>query len=109
MMEANAPLGINKIIGRPVVIVEGFPYLKSVIDRYGEGRAKFACGTLHVLDVLLVRKLGGMNTHDNKSLVLVFPVPFAHIGQDVAAIDTTEGPEIHQHHLAAQRLNRERR
>ena len=61
-----------------------------------------------VLDVLLVLELRRVDA-DHDQLVAVFPLEIRQVRHQVQAVDAAVGPEVEQHHLAAQLAQRQRR
>ena len=109
MVVANAALGVDEIVGRPVLVLEGAPDGEIIVhgDRIVDAQAAH-----RVADVglgLLEGELGRVDADDDQALVLVLLGPGANVGQGAQAVDAGVGPEIDDHDLAAQLLRRQGR
>ncbi len=106
VVKADLSRGIDKVIRRPVLIVETTPDLVVVIHRDRIGDAEILHCFADVRFVLFEGKLRGVNANDHQAAVLVFLIPGLDIRQRAQAVDAGVCPEIHQNHFAAQRLKR---
>ncbi len=94
---------------RPVAVVEAAPDRELVVDRHRVVDLQFLHRALHVAQVALEGELRRMHADHHQALVAVTLFPLAHIGQGAQAVDAGIGPEIDQHHLAAQAFGGQRR
>ena len=109
MMGADAALGIDEIMRRPILIVEGLPDGEIGIQRHRIGDAQTFHRLLHIGGIFFEGEFGRMHAQDHQAVILVLFRPGANVRQGAQAVDAGIGPEIHQHHLAAQRRARQRR
>ena len=108
VVKADTALAIDKIMRWPVVVVEGAPDGKVVIDRDRKRDAQIVQCALDITDVFFISELWLMNADHDQPLVFVLAVPLPHVRQGVAAVDAAKSPKIDQHHLAAQLIGRKR-
>jgi len=104
-----APLCVDEIERRPIVVAKAAPDSVVAIDRHRIGDASRLQGALHIVDILLEWEFGRVHADDHQSAILVFLGPAADIGKLTQPVDAGVGPEIDEHDLAAQCLGRERR
>ncbi|MNF75011.1 hypothetical protein D3C84_570620 [compost metagenome] len=100
----NAPLGVGKIVGRPILIVESSPDLEFIVDGHRVVDTQVLHGFGDVAYVALEGEFGRMDANHHQPLIAVFFSPGFYIGQAAQAVDAGVSPEIHQHYLALQRL-----
>ena len=109
MVVADVALGIDEIMRRPVLVVEGAPDRIVVVDRDRIVDLEIGDGLAHVVDVLLEGELRRVHADHDQALVLVLLGPGADVGNRAQAVDAGVGPEIDQHDLALEALRRQRR
>ena len=109
MMVADTAFGIDEVMRRPVVVIERAPDLVVVVDGHRIIDLEIGHCLLDVTDDLLEGEFRRVHADYHKTLVLVFVGPCADVRQRAQAIDAGIGPEIDQHHLALERLARQRR
>ena len=109
MMVADAALGVDEIVRRPILIVEGAPDRVVVVDRDGIGDLQIGDRLLHVVDALLEGEFGRVHADHDEALVLVLLGPGADVGDGTQAVDAGIGPEVDEHDLALERLRGQRR
>ena len=101
--EADPPLGVDEVLGRPVLVAVGVPGRQVVVlgDRVVDAVAldRF----LDVAGVLLEGELGRVDADDRQAVLAVAPVPGLQVGQRAQAVDAAVGPEVDQDDAAAQR------
>ena len=105
---AHATLAIQKIRGRPVLVLVRVPdRLVVVLDDW---IAKVVLGdrVAHVRLVALERELGRVHADDHEPGLPVALVPRLEIRQRADAVDAGIGPEVDEHGMAAQLGERER-
>ncbi len=102
VMVAHAPLGIDEIMRRPILVFEGAPDGIVVIDGDGIGDLEIADRLLDVVDVLLECELRRMHADHHQPLILVLFRPGADIGNGAQAVDAGVGPEIDENDFALQ-------
>src|ERR1700731_2299085 len=109
MVMADAPFRIDEIGSWPIFVTERLPDRVIIVD--GDRIVDFQTsdGLTNIADIPLEREFRRVYPDDDKAVIPVFLSPGPDIGQRMQAIDTIERPEIDQHHLAAQRLRRQRR
>jgi hypothetical protein len=99
---AHAPLCVDEIEGRPIVVAEAAPDRIVVVDRDRIRQLHHLHGTTNVVGVVLERELGRVHADDDEPLIPVFLGPGAHIGNRAQPVDAGVSPEIDEHDLAAQ-------
>ncbi len=107
MQVPDAPLGVDQVVGRPIVVVKGAPQLAVVVDGDRIGDAEIPDGLFDIGLVALKGEFRGVDADDNQALIAIGLVPGLHIGQRAQTVDARIGPEIDQHDLATQALWRE--
>src|SRR3984893_13481181 len=108
MVMADAPFRIDEIGSWPIFVTERLPDRVTIVDDDGIVDFQTSDGLAHIADIPFEREFRRVYTDDDKAVIPVFLSPGPDIGQRMQAIDTIEGPEIDQHHLAAQSLRRQR-
>ena len=108
LMMPDAPLRIDDVERRPIVIVERPPHRKIIVD--GDGIIDFHLlrGLTDVVDVSLKHELGRVHADNDQSLVLVSLGPRAHMRKCAEPIDTGVSPEVDENDLPAQVRRRQR-
>ena len=81
LMMANMPLRIDKIEGRPIVVLEGTPDRMVAIDRDRILDPQVFRGSTNVIDVFLKCELRRVHADHDQSAILVFLGPRADIGK----------------------------
>src|SRR3954464_5693481 len=104
MMAAYVALRIDKVMRRPVLIIERLPDRVVVIEGHRIFNPEIAHGALHVAFVLFERKFGRVNPEHDQAMILVPLVPTRDVWQGTQTVDTGVGPEVDQDHLAFQGL-----
>ncbi|MNE72076.1 hypothetical protein D3C80_1679880 [compost metagenome] len=102
MAISNLPLGIDKIVGWPVLVIERTPDRVVVINGHRVVDSQLGDFVAHVADDLFVAVFRGVNANHHQAILLVFLRPVDDVRQAVLAVDAVISPEIHQYHLAAQ-------
>ncbi|MCY1401498.1 hypothetical protein D9M71_166180 [compost metagenome] len=101
---ADASVGVDEVVRRPVLVVEGAPDRVVVVDGDRIVDAELAHRLGHIAYIALEGEFRRVHADHHQPLVAVFVRPGFHVGQGAQAVDAGVGPEIHQHHLAAQAL-----
>ena len=109
MVMANLALGIDKVVRRPILVVEGPPDRVVIVERNGITDLEIGNGVAHVVDILLEGEFGRVHPDHHEALVFVLLGPGSHIGNGAQAVDAGVCPEIHQDDLALERICGERR
>ena len=104
MVGADAAFGVDEIMGRPVIIIEGAPDRVVIVDGDGIIDVQIGDRLLHIGDHLLEGEFRRMHADHDQTLVAILFRPGPHIRQAAQAIDAGIGPEIDQHDLALERL-----
>ncbi len=104
----DSPLLVDQIERRPILVVVGVPRRIVVVLRDREGDAEALDRTLDVVRVAFERILGRVDAHHHQPLIAELLIPGLHVGQHVDTVDAGIGPEVDQHHLAAQLLHAQR-
>src|SRR6266446_2975190 len=81
LMVPNAPLRIDNVKGRPILVLESAPYRKVAIDRDRIVDPHVLGGSANVVDVLLECEFGSVDADHDQALILVFLGPCADIGE----------------------------
>lgn len=87
------------------------------VDLQGRSSAEFVLSAdqehrrrlAHIADVSLEDEFRRVSAASDEAVIAVFFGPGPDKGQRVQAIETIDGPEIDKNHLAARRLQRQRR
>lgn len=98
----HLPFAVNQVMGWPIAVAIGVPGGVGVILCHWPCHAEIADGFGDVGRVAFKREFGGVDADDNKPLVGKGCVIGLEIGDSADAIDAGIGPEINQHHFAAQ-------
>lgn len=98
-----------KIQRGPVLVAEGVPDRVAAVDRDRIGQVQRGGEMLDACRVLFEFEFRRMHADDDQARVLVLRGPGAQPRRRAHPVDARIGPEIHEHHLAAQRLHVERR
>ncbi len=109
MVVADLALRIDEVMRRPVLVVEAAPDRIVVVQRDRVVDAQILHRLGHVGRILLEREFRRVHADHHQAVVLVLVGPAAHVRQRADAVDAGVGPEIDQHHLAAQRFGGQRR
>jgi hypothetical protein len=104
----DAALLVDQVDGRPVLVAEGLPGGVVVVLRDRVLDAQFPDRVLDVFRGLLVGEFGRVHADHHQAAVLVLGMPVLHVGKVVQAVDAGVGPEVDEHHLAAQLLQLQR-
>ena len=99
---ADVALGIDQVVGGPVLVLVGVPGLVVVVDGHRVLDAETGRLALHVGYHVLEVELRGAHPDDHQAVLGVVAVPGFDVGQGALAVDTGVGPEVHQDHLAPQ-------
>src|SRR5262245_23413602 len=102
MMMARAPLRVDEIERRPILVLEAAPYGIVVVDGDRKSQSHRLCGLAHVIEVFLEAELGRVYADHHQSLILVFLGPGTDVGHRAQPIDAGIGPEIDEDDLSAQ-------
>ena len=105
---AHAARRIDEVVGGPEPVVECAPDTIVVVHRHGVVDAQVAHRLANICLIFFKRELGGVNAKDDQAAVLVLLVPGLDVGQRTQAVDAGVGPEVDDHHLAAQGFGGER-
>ena len=100
---------IDKVMGRPVFIVECVPDGVVAVERDGVRDGKLLHGLLHVGQLLLEVELRRVDADDHQAAVLVLFRPGADVGNRAQAVDTGVGPEVDEDDLSFELLRGQRR
>ncbi len=107
-MEADPPLDIRDVHGRPEVIRECAPDRVVVVER---DRVLDAEGTRlrdDVVEVPLEAEFGRVDAHDRQAGVRVFRGPGPNIGEGAEPVDAGVGPEVDEDDPSAKPIRRQR-
>lgn len=99
-MVTDLTIGIDQVMGRPIVVFEGAPDIVVVVDGNGIVDLEVANRFADVVDLLFKGKFRRMNANDDKPLILVFFCPGADKGNGANAVDAGVGPEVDKDDLA---------
>jgi HKD family nuclease len=102
MRVSNHALRVDEVEGWPVAVVEVAPDRTAAVDGNREAHAELRDGAAHVVEVALEAELRRVNADDDESLVAVFLRPGAYLRQGPLPVDAGVGPELDEHHLAAE-------
>jgi hypothetical protein len=104
LMMADLSRGVDEVEGRPVVVVEGAPDRVVVVNRDRVADPQVLDGSADVVQIVLDVELGGVHADHDQPVIPVFLGPGAEVGQGAEPVDAGVGPEVDQHHTAAQPL-----
>ena len=99
---------VDKVLGWPVLVLEGAPGLVVVVLRYRVLQVVVVPCHDDVLRQLLELELRRVYAQDHEPLVGILVVPLLYIGECPDAVDARIGPEVDQHDLPPLVLHRER-
>ena len=85
VMEPHAPVAVEEIDGRPVVVVERPPDREVVVDHHRVADVELAGRAAHVLEVVLEAELGRVRADENEAAVAIPLVPRPHVPAGCAA------------------------
>ena len=106
---ANPALRVDEVERRPVLVVESAPDAEVAVDR---DRKRDPVGVRRPVDVrraLLELEFRRVHADHDESGVLVLLGPGADVRHRPQAVDARVGPDVDQHHLAAEALRGQRR
>ena len=106
---ADLALGVDQVLGRPVLVAPGVPGAVVVVLRDRVAQPAAGDRVAHVAGVLLELELRRVDADDGQPAVAVALVPGPQVRQRADAVDARVGPEVDQHDLPAQLAQRERR
>ncbi len=78
---AQAALGVDQVVRRPVMVLEALPQLGVIIDGHRIGDAEILDRLAHIGRVALEGELGGVDANDDEPLAAIGGVPRLDIGQ----------------------------
>ena len=105
---AHPSLGIDEVRGRPVLVLVRLPDRVVVVLDHRIAEAVLGDRVAHVRLVALERELRRVHAHDHEPGPPVAPVPRLQVRQRADAVDAGVGPEVDQHRVAAQPVERQR-
>ena len=105
---AHAPLAIQEVGRRPVLVLVRLP--DRVVVVLDDRILKVVLGdrVAHVRLVALERELGRVHPDDHEPGLAVAAVPRLQVRERADAVDARVGPEVHEHGVPAQVVERER-
>ena len=108
VVEADPPLAIGDVHGRPEVVVEGAPDPVVAVDRDRVLDAEGARMGDDVVDVMLEAELGRVDTDHRQPGVRVLRGPCTDIWRRSQPVDARVGPDVDEDDASAQSLRRQR-
>ena len=106
---ADPPLGVGEVDRGPVVVVERGPDRVVAVDRDRIVDAQLLDRPADVADIVFDVELGCVHADHHEPVALVLLGPGTDVGQRAKPVDAGVGPEVDQHHPAAQVRCRQRR
>ena len=106
--EPHPTLGVDQVVGRPVLVVVRVPGRGVVVLHHGIGEAEVADRLLHVRGLLLERELGRVDADHGEPVLVVLLVPGLDVGQRADAVDAGVGPEVDEHDLPPELVEAQR-
>src|SRR3974390_3805529 len=91
---ADAPLRVDEILRRPIIVVEGAPDDVAAVNRNGIVAPQRFSLPADVINVLFKSEFRRMHADDDQSLVLVFLRPSAQVGLRAQPVDAGVRPEM---------------
>src|SRR3954451_2434410 len=89
-----ASLRVGEVQRGPVVVVEGSPYRKVVVDRDRVIDPQVLHGAVNVVRVVFESEFGGVYRNHGQIVIGVFFRPGAEVGQLPQPVDADVGPEV---------------
>ena len=109
MMPAYVTLRIDKVVCRPVLIIERLPDGVVVIQSHREILdPEVTHGALHIASFSFECKFRSVNPENDQAVILISFVPVRYVWQRAQTVDAGISPEVDQDDLASQGLWRER-
>src|SRR5215475_2636776 len=99
MMETDLAIYVDKVVCRPILVVEGIPYCIVVVHCHRVGDAEVMDGFLYICLIFFEWKLGRMNPDDDQTTVFVLLGPCLYIWERAQTIDAGVGPEVDNDNL----------
>ena len=109
VMMTDAPLRVDEVDRRPVLVAERPPDGVLAVDRHRVVDAHVRDRLAYVVDVLLELELRRVNADHHQAPTLVLLGPGAHVRQRAQPVDAGIGPEVDEDDLTAQARNGQRR
>ena len=100
--EADAPVAIDEVDGRPVVVVERTPDREVVVDHDRVLDAEFADRVAHVVEVVLEAELGRVRADDDEPAVAIPLGPRPDVRQRAQPVHARVRPEVDEDDAPAQ-------
>src|SRR5262245_57450962 len=97
----NTAPDIDEIESGPILVAEGAPYCKVVVDRDWIRQSHDLYGAADVFEILLEWKLGRMHADHHQALILVLLRPRAHVRKLAKPVDARVGPDVDEDDLSA--------
>src|SRR5271154_3358700 len=107
MVKADVPFAIDKVDGRPVMVLERPPDRELVVEDHRVADAQLACRALHVFHVVLEPELRRVRANDHEPTFAVALLPGPDVRQGPQPVDARVRPEVDEHDALAQSLGRE--
>ena len=108
VVEADPPVAIDEVGGRPVVVLERPPDGEVVVDDDRVADVQLARRAAHVVEVVLEPELGRVRADDDEPAVAIPLVPRPDVRQRPQPVDARVRPEVDEDDAPAQPLGRER-
>ena len=99
---ADLAVGVDQVLGRPVLVLVGVPGPVAVVLDDRVARARRTGSPADVAGLLLEGELGRLDADDVQPVAVVGGVQALEERQRADAVDAGVGPEVDQHHVAAQ-------
>lgn len=95
-------LPVEKIVCRPVMVMEASPEALILVEEYGKAKAIEFDGFLNASGGSSKGKLGRVDGNDNQPSGAVFPVKMVEVGKGPDAVDAGIVPEIEEDDLSGE-------
>ncbi len=109
MCVADVAVPVDEVLRRPVLVPERRPRAVLAVERDRVADAQPLDRAADVRGHRLERELGRVDANDHEPVLAVHAVPRLDVRERAQAVDARVGPEVDQHDLAAQLLDRQGR
>jgi len=104
MVEADAPVAIDEVEGRPVVVLERPPDGEVVVQDDGVADVQFGDSAAHIVEVVLEPELGRVDADDEEPAVAIAIVPRPDVRQRAKPVHARVRPEVDEDEAPIQPL-----
>ena len=101
MLITNITLFVDEIARWPKTLLVSAPGGAVIVQGDGIGDPQLFRRLEDIVEIFLVNELRIVHADDRKVLSFIFLIPFPDPGNHPPAVNSTEGPELQQHHFSA--------